>query len=67
MGTKIYVLVAYTKDGNIVDLGYSDSLEVTRSEINSDSTKEQLNELTINTCELKIRDNYYPTNYYGLE
>lgn len=59
MGTKIYVLVAYTKDGNIVDLGYSDSLEVTRSEINSDSTKEQLNELTINTCEFKIRDNYY--------
>jgi hypothetical protein len=62
MGTKIYVLVAYTKDGNIVDLEYSDSLEVTRSEINSDSTKEQLKELGINEYTFKIRDNYYPTN-----
>ena len=23
MGTKIYVLVAYAKDGRIIDLGYS--------------------------------------------
>ncbi len=67
MGTKIYVLVAYTKDGSIVDLGYSVSLEVTRSEINSNPTKGQLKELGINECTFKIRDNYYLTNYYGLE
>lgn len=64
---KIYILVAYSDDGRIVDLGWSTSLNVIREAINSNEVKEQLNELTINTCELKIRDNYYPTNYYGLE
>lgn len=33
MGTKIYVLVAYTKDDQVIDLGYSDSLETTKNEI----------------------------------
>jgi len=64
---KIYILVAYSEDGRIVDLGWSTSLNVIREAISSNEVKEQLNELTINTCEFKIRDNYYPTNYYGLE
>lgn len=67
MGTKIYVLVAYAKDGRIIDLGYSESLEMTRNEIKSIETIEQLNELGIDECKFKIRDNYYPTNYYELE
>ena len=68
MGTKIYVLVAYAKDGRIIDLGYSESLEMTRNEIKSIETLEQLKELGIDECKFKkIRDNYYPTNYYGLE
>ena len=45
MGTKIYVLVAYAKDGRIIDLGYSESLEMTRNEIKSIETLEQLKEL----------------------
>ncbi len=67
MRTKIYVLVAYAKDGRIIDLGYSESLEMTRNEIKSIETLEQLKELGIDECKFKIRDNYYPTNYYGLE
>ena len=64
---KSYILVAYSNDSRIVDLGWSNSLNVIREAINSNEVKKQLNELTINTCEVKIRDNYYPTNYYGLE
>lgn len=67
MVTKIYVLVAYAKDDRTIDLGYSDSLETTRNEIKSIETLEQLKELWIDECKLKIRDNYYPINYYGLE
>jgi len=55
MGTKIYVLVAYAKDGRIIDLGYSESLEMTRNEIKSIETLEQLNELGIDECKFKIR------------
>ena len=64
---KIYILIAYSDDGRIVDLGWSTSLNVIREAIISNEIKEQLAELTINTCEFKIRDNYYSTNYYGLE
>ncbi|NMA04871.1 MAG: hypothetical protein GX931_00685, partial [Acholeplasmataceae bacterium] len=44
---KIYILVAYSDDGRIVDLGWSTSLNVIREAINSNEVKEQLNELTI--------------------
>ena len=51
------------KNRTTLDLDFSYRLE----DINEEEVKEQLNELTINTCEFKIRDNYYPTNYYELE
>ena len=66
--TKIYVLVAHAKDGRIVDLGFSEDIKLVRNEINSESTKEQLNELGVNeVSKFQIRDNYFPTNYYPLE
>lgn len=66
--TKIYVLVAHSKDGRIVDLGFSEDIKLVRNEINSESTKEQLNELGVNeVSKFQIRDNYFPTNYYPLE
>jgi len=64
---KIYILVAYTDDGRLFDLGYSTSLEEVRKSINSEEVKEQLNELNVKEYELRIRDNFYPTNYYDLE
>ena len=67
MTTKIYVLVAYAKDGRIADLGFSDDLEATQKEIGSKETEEQLKELGFNDVEFKIRDNFFPTNYYPLE
>ena len=67
MSDKIYVLVAYSSDGRLFDLGYSTSLEELRKSINSEEVKEQLKELKIEDCEFKIRGNYYPTNYYALE
>ena len=67
MENKIYVLVAYSSDGRLFDLGYSTSLEEIRASVNSEEVKEQLKELKIKDCEFKIRDNYYPTNYYALE
>ncbi len=67
MADKIYVLVAYSSDGRLFDLGYSTSLEEVRASVNSEEVKEQLKELKIKKCEFKIRDNYYPTNYYALE
>jgi len=50
---KIYILIAYSDDGRIVDLGWSTSLNVIREAISSNEVKEQLAELTINTCEFK--------------
>lgn len=67
MADRIYVLVAYTKDGRIFDLGYSTSREEVRKSINSKEVQEQLKELKIKDCQFKIRDNYYPTNFYDLE
>jgi len=67
MVTKIYVLVAYTKDGRIYDLGFSEDLNMVRKEIDSEQTKEQLNELNVKEVDyFKIRDNYFPTKYYEL-
>lgn len=66
--TKIYVLVAYAKDGRIFDLGFTEDIKLVREEINSESTKEQLQELGIKEVEkFVIRDNYFPTKYYPLE
>lgn len=64
---KIYVLVAYVKNGRIANLGFSDDLEATQKEAGSKETKEQLKELGFSDVEFKIIDNYFPTNYYGLE
>lgn len=40
MADKIYVLVAYSSDGKLFDLGYSTSLEEVRKSINSEQLKE---------------------------
>lgn len=64
MITKIYVLVAYATDGRIIDLGYSEDLKQIQSEVTSDDTKAQLDELGIKDVSFKIRDNFFPTNYY---
>ena len=64
MGMKIYILVAYAKDGRIVDLGYSEDLKQVQSEVTSDDTKAQLDELGIKDVSFQIRDNFFPTNYY---
>lgn len=66
MSTKIYVLVAYTKDGKIADLGYAEELEMVQEEIHSEDTKNQLVTLGMSDVEFMIRDNQYPTNYYPL-
>lgn len=67
MSKKIYVLVAYSSDGRLYDLGYSPSLKEVRKAVNSEEVKEQLKELNVKECEIWIRDNYYPTNYYGVQ
>ncbi len=67
MDNKIYILMVYSSDGRLFDLGYSTSLEEIRKSINSEEVKEQLKELKIKDYQFKIRDNYYPTNYYDLE
>lgn len=67
MSKKIYVLVAYSSDGRLYNLGYSPSLKEVRKAVNSEEVKEQLKELNVKECEFWIRDNYYPTNYYGVQ
>jgi len=42
MSKKIYVLVAYSSDGRLYDLGYSPSLKEVRKAVNSEEVKEQL-------------------------
>ena len=67
MGTKIYVLVAYTSDDQIIDLGYAEDLKMVQDAVTSNDVAEQLEELGVKDVEkFVIRDNYYPTNYYPL-
>lgn len=63
---KIYVLMAYSNDGRLYDLGWSTSLKEVREVVDSEEVKKQLKELNVKGCEFKIRDNHYPTNYYLL-
>jgi hypothetical protein len=51
----------------MVAIGYSPSLKEVRKAVNSEEVKEQLKELNVKECEFWIRDNYYPTNYYGVQ
>ena len=51
MSKKIYVLVAYSSDGRLYDLGYSPSLKEVRKAVNSEEVKEQLKELNVKECE----------------